>query len=65
MAVIQNVSKGTKLALGIVLLWAGGLCLFIAFEAGKAASLATPPKDVPGLVTGLASTAQQASAAPA
>lgn len=62
MAIGHTVSRGTRLALGIVLLWAGGLCLFIAFEAGKAASLATAPKDVPELVKGIASTAQAASA---
>lgn len=54
-------SRGTRIALGIVMLWAGGLCLFIAFEAGKTASITTAPKDLPELVTTIAGTAQQAS----
>lgn len=35
-----NLSKGTKLAMGIVLLWLGGGLLFIAFMSGKVDSLA-------------------------
>jgi hypothetical protein len=34
-----STQHGTKVAVAIVLLWFAGLCLFIAFLSGKAASL--------------------------
>lgn len=60
-------SHGTKLAVGILLVWFGGVCLFIAFMSGKVPSLNTGttdgkaqgPKDVTGLLTGVANAVQQ------
>ena len=34
-----DTGSGGKLALGILLLWFGGFCLFVAFMSGKTASL--------------------------
>jgi hypothetical protein len=62
-------SQGTQLALGIVLLWFGGLCLFVAFMSGKIAALtastdstgtARGPADASGLVSSLAKAVQAA-----
>lgn len=38
---MKETSKGAKLAIGIVLLWFGGACLFVAFLSGKVSSLTT------------------------
>lgn len=66
------VAKGTQLAIGILLLWFAGLCFFVAFMSGKAASLIsgtgidgkpTGPRDVSGLVTRLAANIQAAEGA--
>lgn len=43
----ESTRHGTKVAVAIVLLWFAGLCLFIAFLSGKAASL-TVGKDQAG-----------------
>lgn len=42
-----STQHGTKVAVAIVLLWFAGLCLFVAFLSGKAASL-TVGKDQAG-----------------
>lgn len=64
-----SVAHGTKLAIGIFLLWLGGLFLFVAFLSGKVASLtestdadgtAHGPSDVSGLVTQVAKGVQAA-----
>lgn len=36
---IADLSKGTTMAIGVIALWLAGLCLFVAFMSGKAASL--------------------------
>lgn len=63
MALVKDVEHGTMFAIGIVLLWLGGFCLFIALLSGKIASLSTGtdssgkpegPKDVSQLTTSLA-----------
>lgn len=36
---IADLSKGTTMAIGVVALWLAGLCFFVAFMSGKAASL--------------------------
>lgn len=55
----QNTSQGTKLAIGIVLLWFAGFCFFVAFMSGKVASLTigtdqngnpSGPRDMPELM---------------
>lgn len=65
----SDISHGTKLAIGIILLWFGGACLFIAFMSGKVASLtvgtdsggaAQGPRDVSELVERVASNVQAA-----
>lgn len=38
---LSNVNNGTRLAIGIVLLWFGGACLFVAFMSGKVPALTT------------------------
>jgi hypothetical protein len=43
----ESTRHGTKVAVAIVLLWFAGLCLFVAFLSGKAASL-TVGKDQAG-----------------
>lgn len=65
----KQLSQGTQLALGIVLLWFGGLCLFVAFMSGKIAALTTGtdssgktrgPADASGLVSTVAKAVQAA-----
>lgn len=65
----KELSQGTQLALGIVLLWFGGLCLFVAFMSGKIAALTAStdstgathgPADASGLVSTLAKAVQSA-----
>lgn len=55
--------RGTQLAVGIILLWFGGFCLFIAFLSGKTSLLTTSgghgPTDASQLATTLASAVQQ------
>lgn len=56
-------SQGTKLAVGIILLWFGGFCLFVAFMSGKIAGLTTSsgqgPSNVTELTQSLAASIQQ------
>jgi hypothetical protein len=68
-AITRTIAHGTKIAIGIFLLWLGGLCLFVAFLSGKIASLTEStdaagagqgPKDVSGLVTQVAKGVQAA-----
>lgn len=68
----HEMSKGVKLALGIILLWFGGACLFVAFMSGKVDSLTTGtnkntgkaegPHDMSELVSRLAANVQTAEA---
>lgn len=51
-------AKGTQLAGGIVLLWLGGACLFVAFESGKIPAFAKGPTDAGSLASGLAAAVQ-------
>lgn len=64
---VSGMTRGTKLALGIVFLWFGGACLFIAFMSGKTSSLTIGtkadgstqgPQDVSDVVTRLAANIQ-------
>ncbi|HJP74923.1 MAG TPA: hypothetical protein VJ914_11675 [Pseudonocardiaceae bacterium] len=63
MGVVKAAEHGTMLAFGIVFLWLGGFCLFIALMSGKISALSTGtdssgkpqgPKDVSQLATSLA-----------
>lgn len=65
----SDISHGTRLAIGIVLLWFGGVCLFVAFLSGKISSLTAStdaggtghgPKDVSELVSSVAKNVQAA-----
>lgn len=65
---VKDVEHGTMLAFGIVFLWLGGFCLFIALLSGKVSSLSTGtdssgkpegPKDVSQLASTLATSIQQ------
>jgi len=67
----QGMSRGTQLAIGILLLWFAGLCLFFAFLGGKTPALTsgrgsdgTPsgPRDMSGLVSRVAENIQAAEA---
>lgn len=55
--------RGTQLAVGIILLWFGGFCLFVAFLSGKTSLLTTSgghgPADASQLASTLASAVQQ------
>ncbi len=63
----NDISRGTELALGIVLLWFGGLCFFVAFMSGKISALTTTdsggkssgPRDVSGLAVAISAAVQQ------
>lgn len=64
---VKDVEHGTMLAFGIVFLWLGGFCLFVALLSGKITSLSTGtdsagkpegPKDVSQLATTLAASIQ-------
>lgn len=64
---VKDVEHGTMLAFGIVFLWLGGFCLFVALLSGKISALSTGtdssgkpegPKDASQLVTTLASSIQ-------
>lgn len=62
MAVVRDIAHGTKAAVGILLLWLGGACLFLAFLSGDIADLTvtdstgakTGPKNVSSLITTIA-----------
>ena len=41
MAGLGGSSNGTKLAIGILLIWFGGFCLYVSFMSGKVPSLTT------------------------
>lgn len=65
----KDISRGTELAIGIVLLWFGGLCFFVAFMSGKIAALTTSsggkssgPKDISGLAVAISAAVQQKAA---
>lgn len=59
MPFFHETQKGTKLALGIVLLWIGGFALFIAFETNPKS--ASAPKTV-GELAGVVATSVQSGA---
>ena len=65
-----GMSGGAKMAIGVLLLWFGGACLFIAFMSGKVPSLtahkdqngkAVGPRDASELVTRVADNVQAAA----
>lgn len=67
MAGKSDVSRGTMMAIAIVLLWFAGFCFFFAFMSGKTAALTsgrgkdgTPsgPRDASGVVARLAENLQ-------
>lgn len=69
----KELSRGTQLAIGIVLLWFGGLLLYVAFMSGKTAQLtdstdtsgtAHGPSDISGLLASVANTVQAAQITP-
>ena len=62
-----DLSHGTMLAIGIVLLWFAGLCYFFAFLGGKTAALTSGtgsdgktsgPRDLSGVVARVAENVQ-------
>lgn len=63
----SNLSKGTLMAIAVVLLWFAGVCYFFAFLAGKTAALTSGrgsdgapsgPRDMSGVVARVATNLQ-------
>lgn len=69
----EGAQRGAQIAIGILLLWFAGLCLFIAFMSGKTPSLTVGkdrggkpqgPKDVTELMGRLAENVRAAGGKP-